>query len=205
MTLQEHYKFHSRKSIKPYFCLLLLIIFGITAFFTLARYISSAVTEWSSTIAKWHIVINEQEITNDVTTISNVRLINTVGGTSNFKAGDTCYFDITINPTETEVSFSYTIAIDLTAGENHLPDETQITEYKMFVGESDTATSTTIVNASSTEITEDLKLTQKQALDSQSIHRYRVYCTIPEEATIEAGKTFEVKPIITLEQIIGEN
>jgi len=86
MTLKEHYKFHSRKSVKPYSRLLTLIFLMFTAVYTLSRFISSAVGNTELAIATWSIAINNEQITNSSSQLSNAMpLLNSSDGSTSLK------------------------------------------------------------------------------------------------------------------------
>ena len=114
MTLKEHYKYHSRKSLKPYMRLLLLFTIVIVCSSTISRYTSGATVDGLINIAKWSIIINGVEITNTSNQLDmNIDLFNVKDDKTNISLGDECYFDITLNPMTTEVAISYTIDINL--------------------------------------------------------------------------------------------
>lgn len=204
MTLSERYKFHSRKSIKPYFRLLLFVILGIiTIVNTMARYNSHTYATSNFQVAKWEISVNNQKIDNTTDTLSSkIKLLNSLDNSQYLKPGDECYFDITINPATTEVSVFYTIAIDLTSGANKLPSGTKIEKYELYSSNSSTPDSTEQVNGTSKTISGSYNLVNNQALDSSSVRRYRIYCLIPDDAVILNGQEFQVYPVITFEQNI---
>ena len=106
MTVKEHYKLHNnRKNIKPYIKLVILIALTFTIFSTFARY--SSISNGSAIIhlAKWSIKVNGQTITNENNSVS-VSLLNKKDNTSNIDmdSDDECYFNIIMDPTETEVA-----------------------------------------------------------------------------------------------------
>ena len=79
---------------------------------TYAKYISSATSSANLTIARWNILINNQDI------LQNSNFSDTIqpqfAGTSNIKSGVIAptaegYFDIVLNGQATDVSFRYTI------------------------------------------------------------------------------------------------
>ena len=205
MTLKEHYSINSRKSIKPYFKLVfLLFIFIITVSHTFARYTFTTANNGVVSIAKWHIVINGEEITNGMNNLSNnIELLNTEDNTTNIDSGDECYFDIIINPKTTEVSVSYSISVDL--GESNLPNGTQILNYKKYVntGTNEELSETQNVNSTQVSITENIVLPETQvALNDESIRRYRIYCKIPFPIDIDQNDEYTVTPSITVKQYL---
>lgn len=204
MTLNDHYKFHSRKSIKPYSRLLIAVILSISVFYTVARYISSATSTGTVEIAKWSVSINNEAITSSTTTLSQTMSIyDESDGSTNLRQGSECYFDIEINPSLTEVALSYSISIDLTSGNHPLPTGTVIDYYEVFSGSSYTLTDTEdIVDATSTTIQGSCLLVQGAALSSNDIVKYRIHCVIPNDAVITNGEEFNIVPVITLQQEI---
>ena len=123
--LRYHYKYHNRKSMKPYLRLLLLFLILILFSGTISRYINGAVGENLINIAKWSIKINGEELTPTSSDLStDISLYNLSDNLTVIDSGDDCYFDITINPVLTEVAISYSIDIDLT--NSNLPNGTLI-------------------------------------------------------------------------------
>lgn len=201
MTLSEHYKFHSRKSIKPYSKFFILVVLAITAAYTSSRFVNSAIGSTDFSIAEWSISINNEKITTSLNTLSNTMpLLNSDDGSTSLKSGDECYFDIEIDPTSTEVALTYSILIDLTAGNHPLPSGSKVLRYDLYVGENTTVTSTENFNTTTATINGDIDLTNNQALDSNAIRRYRIYCGIPDTANITDGEEFNVNPLITVSQ-----
>jgi len=204
MTLKEHYKFHSRQSMKPYTKLFILIIFVITIFHTLGRYTSNATLSSIIQIASWSISINEQIITSHTNSITQtINLVNVSNESNYIEAGDECYFDITIDPTGTDVSLTYSITIDLTSGTNPLPSGTVIEKYDIYTGSELILTSSNnTVGTASTTISGGCSLNNGQALSSESIKKYRIYCLVPNEASITQNQMFKVNPVMSIQQEI---
>ena len=202
MSLREYYKFHSRKSLKPYSAFFILIVLAFTAYFTFGRYNNEAANSGSFMVAKWSISVNGETMNSSTNTLSNsIQLINSNDGTSELNPGDECYFDLEIDPSTTEVSIIYSILIDLTAGNHPLPTGSSILRYDLYEGDSVTPT-TENVNSTSTTISDTILLTNNQPLDSSSVRIYRIYCSIPNNATITGGEEFNVNPTITISQNI---
>ena len=77
MTLKEHYSINSRKSIKPYFKLIIMFFILITVSHTYARYTYTTTNNGVISVAKWYIEINGTEITNATSNLNNnIRLLN---------------------------------------------------------------------------------------------------------------------------------
>ena len=83
---------------------------------TYSRYVADATGNVEASFAKWEILVN----TNDVTdgTASTIDFTPTIEENSNVANGkvapsSTGYFDIDINPTNVDVSFTYSIALSI--------------------------------------------------------------------------------------------
>ncbi len=206
MTLKEHYSINSRKSIKPYFKLIVMFFILITVSHTYARYTYTTTNNGVISVAKWHIEINGTEITNATSNLnSNISLLNAEDNTTNIDSGDECYFDIIINPSTTEVSISYSILIDL--AESTLPSGAKILKYEKYVntGADEELDKTENINAETISILENIVLPETQiALNNESIRRYRIFCKIPFPADIDKDEDFTATPRITVKQYINE-
>lgn len=206
MTLKEHYSISSRKSIKPYFKLIVLFFILITVSHTYARYTYTSTNNGVITIAKWHIEINGTEITNGATNLnSNIALLNVADDTTNIDSGDECYFDIIINPSTTEVAISYSILVDL--AESNLPSGTKILKYEKYVntGANEERDKTEDINEETVSIIENIPLHETQiALNNESIRRYRIFCKIPFPTDIDKDEDFTATPRITVKQYINQ-
>ena len=205
MTLNEHYKYHSRKSLKSYTRFLILLVFVIVTFQTLARYISGVQGNAVSPIAKWHILINGEQISNNVNSLNQtISLLNSADDTTSIDEDDECYFDIVINPSTTEVSIRYTIFLDLTAQNNTLPDGTLILRYEKYSGSNNQLVSTTTVNDTDVSVSEIIALSNSStALGSNDIRKYRFFCKLPRYINAQINEQFTVVPQITVIQNIG--
>ena len=134
---------------------------------------------------------------------NNIELLNTKDNTTNIDSGDECYFDIIINPSTTEVSFSYSISVDLK--ESNLPSGTQILKYEKYVnsGANEELNNTIDINSTNLSITENMLLPEEGiALNNESIRKYRVYCKIPFPIDIDINTLYTVTPTITVMQYI---
>lgn len=114
-----------------FFCALVSLFYCVSLVqSTYAKYITSADASANLTIAKWNILVNDQDIINDSnfsSTITPELLEN-----SNIKAGVIAptsegYFDITIDASETDVSFEYEITVD--NSEDNTVDDLIIEKY----------------------------------------------------------------------------
>ena len=96
---------------------------------TYSRYIADATGEVNTQIAKWQIIVNNNDITNSSSTnITFTPVIEENENVANnyIAPSSVGYFDIEINPSNVDVSFEYTISLDI-ANEN-MPD-LMITKY----------------------------------------------------------------------------
>ena len=97
---------------------------------TYAKYVSSASANTNLTIARWNILINSQDI------LQNSNFSSTItpqfAGTTYIKSGVVAptaegTFTVTLNGTNTDVSFSYTISLD--ENEDNTVTDLKITKY----------------------------------------------------------------------------
>ena len=84
---------------------------------TYAKYLSSATENAELTIARWSILINDQDVVNESDFTDTISPI--FNGTSNIKSDVIAptaqgYFELEINGENTDVSFQYSIGIDTT-------------------------------------------------------------------------------------------
>ena len=116
------------------FLLALLALFYCVSLIqsTYAKYLSTADADTNITIARWNILVNNQDISQN-SNFSEV-LEPTFTGNENIKDGviaptATGYFDITIDGSTTDVSFSYDISFS-EADDNTVTD-LKITKYEI--------------------------------------------------------------------------
>ena len=206
MTLKEHYKFHSRKSMKPYLKLCLILVLSISVFHTFVSYSSTATGSQDKQVAKWSLVINDEQITNNTTSLAQpVDLINSADQTTVIDAGDECYFDVTINPSETEVAILYSLILNLSTDSN-LPAGTTISKYEKYTGEEETLSSTTVVNSNTLSIAESINLPNSHtSLQNSSIRKYRVFCELPNSINVEENQQYTITPKVTVSQNVNNN
>ena len=99
---------------------------------TYAKYLSSASANANLTIARWDIKINNHDIIENSNFSESIT--PTFAGTENIKEGVIAptaegYFDITIDGTNTDVSFNYTL--DIIHSENNTITDLQLTKYEL--------------------------------------------------------------------------
>lgn len=104
---------------KIVFFVALLSLFYCITFMqdTYAKYLSSAEATADLTIARWSILINNQDVVNESNFTDTIT--PTFDGTTNIKNDVIAptaegYFDLVLNGTNTDVSFKYTINLDTT-------------------------------------------------------------------------------------------
>lgn len=102
---------------------------------TYAKYITAASAEADITIARWNILVNDQDI------LQNSNFTSTItpdfDGTSNIREGvlaptATGSFEVNINGDQTDVSFEYTLDVELS--EDNTVDDLEITGYSINGG-----------------------------------------------------------------------
>lgn len=203
---KKQYRISSRKSIKTQFILMLLILIVIVFSGTISSYLNGAVGNNLINIAKWSIVINGEQITSNSTELSNsINLYNVNDNTTIIDSGDDCYFDIIVNPTQTEVAIAYSIDIDL--ANSNLPNGTKIYRYEVFgnTGENEVLLDTEDIDLTILSLEDEIYLQQgNQFLNNSSIRRFRVYCRIPFPADIVKENGFSIEPQVSVSQLIDE-
>ena len=197
-TLNERYRIHnkpkSNKSLLVYILVFALFIFSFS--------FSSYVTQYSGTLgissAKWKIKINDKLITQDNNLIKNdISLVVTENKTDDgiIKPGQKGYFDIIIDPKDTEVSLKYKIVLDT----QDLPSTIQLTSYSL------NNSNTKIPLPNNKTIENTILLDGSGILKSTDKKQYRIYWQWP----IENGKidniqnSYKIKANVKLEQYIG--
>ena len=117
---------------KIIFFVALMSLFYCVSFMqdTYAKYVSSATSSANLTIARWNVLINNQDV------IENSDFSDTItptfSGTTNIKSGVIAptaegSFDVTLNGEDTDVSFTYTISINESS--NNTVSDLVITRY----------------------------------------------------------------------------
>lgn len=116
------------------FLLALLALFYCVSLIqsTYAKYLSTADADTNITIARWNILVNNQDISQN-SNFSEV-LEPTFTGNENIKDGviaptATGYFDITLDGSTTDVSFSYDISFS--EAEDNTVTDLKITKYEI--------------------------------------------------------------------------
>lgn len=99
---------------------------------TYSRYVANTTGNVEVLFAKWQILINEEDITNNSEsniTITPVIEANQYIASNTVAPSSTGYFDIEVDPRNVDVSFDYTI--DLELDDENLPD-LMITKYSII-------------------------------------------------------------------------
>lgn len=178
-TLKDRYRIHnkakSNKSLLVYVAVFSIFIFSAT----FSRYVSESNGTFGMELAAWNIEINNKLITPETTILNNeINLIPTTNVSEDglIKPGQKGYFDILINPENTEVSLNYKITIDT----SKLPSQIQLTKYAV----NDSNTKKNIPGNKTIE--GDIYLDGKEKLDSLDKKQYRIFWEWPaENAKIE--------------------
>lgn len=100
---------------------------------TYAKYVSSATNNTNITIARWNILVNNQDVVSNSNFVNNITPVFT--GNTNVADGKIAptaigYYDITIDASNTDVSLSYTVSIE----ESELNTVTDIEVYSYTIG-----------------------------------------------------------------------
>lgn len=137
---------------------ILLVIISLAVSFSLisntySRYVASSEGNVEVEFAKWEILVNDTDITNNNS--SSITFNPTIEQNTNVAEGkvapsSTGYFDIAIDPTNVDVSFRYNISLDIDSED--IPDLI-ITKYAILdsnYSDGDTLTYNTISNGTIT-------------------------------------------------------
>lgn len=142
---------------------------------TYSRYVAGTTGNIDILFAKWQILVNNEDITD--ANVSSITITPTIEEDENVKADTIAptskgYFDIDVNPSNVDVSFRYTIDLDI--DNEDIPD-LMITKYAILPSdyeEGDTIEYTTLQEPT---ITDDLLYdneTENFAFDSFTIRIY---------------------------------
>ncbi len=148
MTLKEKYTIKNKKRAKQFIFFYSFLVIFFILYSSFARYEQASEGYMKATIANWKIALNGEELTSDNNTIENkITLIPTTNIDENeptkIKTGQSGYFDIEIDPTDTEVSFWYQITLDLT----NIPSNLNITSYSINDGATSDLPDTNLVSS----------------------------------------------------------
>lgn len=198
-------KLHKKNRLFSIYVYILIFTCMITAL-SMARYQSIYTSSGVAAIASWKIKVNNEDVTGSGTTLTNtIQLIpdeNTNVVSGKLAPGYGGYFDITIDPTDTEVTFDYSVRLDNTT----LPTDIEFIGYIMGTdGTSQDATEIT-----DNTITGTMNIDNNTPFDSSDIINIRVFwmwndvrsndATHTAEAT--SGTNYTVGVEISMTQII---
>lgn len=134
MTLKEKYTTKNKKRIKQFIVFYSILVIFLVIYSSFAKYDTTLDGHTNIAIANWKIVLNGQELTNSNNTLTNKIVLTpetNIDETdpTKIKPEQTGYFDIEINPADTEVSFVYQITLDTQNSE--LPETFKIKTYSI--------------------------------------------------------------------------
>jgi hypothetical protein len=140
---------------------------------TYAKYVTSADANANIAIARWNVLINNQDVKNNSDFSSKITPV--FAGNDNIAANiiaptSTGYFDIIVNGNNSDVSFTYTITLS-----NDI--NTKVTDLKLVNYTLDGGTATNFVD---NKITGDVLLN-----DSNKTHTIRVYVMWNDDSSTE--------------------
>lgn len=184
MTLDEKYRYRCNKSrinISVYIVIAMLSFFAVTT----ARYTKASSGSSVINVAKWNIEINgfsnqnqiEIPITKEGNSLDDI-----------IRNGDTGYFDIVIDPDETEVSVEYSINVSFVKESSLLSSYIEFESYSLNNGSKIDLNGSTAING-------EINLNGKSCLDSSDVKTYRIYwrwigddlVNNPDESSINAN------------------
>ena len=199
MNLNERYRIHNQsKSNKSLF--IYLAIFTILVFSnSFSRYFVDSNKTLALEVANWSINVNNIKITETTKTISNGINFVVTDHPSNdgtIKPGQKGYFDITVDPENTEVSIKYTITIDT----SELPEGIKLKDYSI------NGSNEKITMQNNKKIEETLFIYEKLAFDSSDIKTYRIFWEWEDDDAKSENirNNYKIKANIQIEQIIND-
>lgn len=197
MSLRERYKTKSTKRLTSFLFFYLFLTSFFAFYNTLAKYSTIVEDVPTVDIAKWNIMVNNEETIEGQTLTNTIKLIpNDSQTTANNKLapGQEGYFDIIINPEGTEVSIEYTVQVNTTT----LHPDISLTQYSIL---EDNITK----NYENKEITGNIKLTENSsALTVKEKKTIRIYWEWPETTTSvpTEGENYSISTAIVIKQKI---
>lgn len=164
-----------RLRILAFFISVLILISLVDS--TFAKYLTEAAGTTNLSIARWRIVINDQDIVSNnyiTNTITPIYLENAHVSSGVFAPGVVGYFDLVIDTSEVDVSFEYKISTEINS-------ESSVSDIKV--------TGYTINGGPIVEVDSQLNEIGQTVLhtDEESIRTIRVYITwdISEDRTMD--------------------
>ena len=170
MTLTEKYRFRSGGHKVHILIFILIIAIIMTIATTFSRYKRLSSSSAVLTFAKWNISVNDTVISNSQNNSNiEVPIVIENGLEDNIiRNGNTGYFEIEIDPTDTEVGVEYTINLSFVKLPSNLLSNMLFESYSLDGG-------TTKNNISNNSISGNILLGSKASLDSNDVKTYRVY------------------------------
>src|SRR5574344_148765 len=171
----EELSVSTKKKIKVFIALLSLLYCVSLIQTTYAKYVTAADATTNIAIARWNVLVNNQDIKNSSNFSSNVKPVFT--GNDNIADGyiaptSTGYFDITLDGTSTDVSFSYTITIENTSDQPI--KDLKIVNYNVDSSQTNTEFSTAGI------ITGNVLMS-----DTKRSHTFRIYLNWNDDTTTQ--------------------
>lgn len=139
MNTNNENKLNIKKINKIFLYILAIILFAFSIFLmadTYSKYVSSAEVKTHAQIAKWSIKVNNIDITRGTNIIQTI--VPILPGTKHINPGVLAptakgYFDISIDASDVDVSFDYTI--DISQNTNNPVLDLHVTDYSVDDGE----------------------------------------------------------------------
>lgn len=136
MTLKEQYTIKNKRRIKQFIFLYSILVLFLTLYSSsFAKYEKETEGYLKAEVANWNMMLNDKKLTSKNTEGFTINVISTTNKNENSEdkiiPGQNGYFDIVIDPTDTEVSFEYEITLDL----KKFPESLKITSYSINTGD----------------------------------------------------------------------
>lgn len=115
--------------------LLCIVVLISTVNTTYSRYVSAAAGTVTTNFARWQIIVNNENITTNYETsmtFTPVILPNENVAANKIAPSSKGYFDVTVNPSNVDVSFTYDININIP--EDSLITDIKVTDYAIVEG-----------------------------------------------------------------------
>lgn len=153
---------------------------------TYSRYVASSEGNVKLEFARWQLLVNESDITNQATSnfdLKPVIIQNENVAENKIAPSSEGYFDIEINPKNVDVSFKYTIDLGMTDS----VDDLMITKYAVLpeTYTEDDALNYTYLNGINTSITQEIKYGDTNVMEEETV-------------TLEDGTQTKIKSFKTI-------
>lgn len=183
---------------------------------TYSRYIANTTGNFEALFAKWQILINDNDITNNNSssiTLNPVIEENEYVASNTVAPSSTGYFDIEIDPTNVDVSFNYSITLNFES--ENVPDLI-ITKYSIIDSNNNIGKAVTLSNNVITNTLNYDNQIENFSFESFTIRVYFEWCEgvneqmndrddtkIGNDATNGINDSFKVNASISFEQKIN--